>query len=196
MSVQKAVTTVVRPKVEKMRKIINKAAQAGSLIRGELIKENRQELYDDDSQFGMAAPPTKCANISRCAMGELLFKIGYSNKELRGFDFGGGWGQVVYQELWDAYKIDAKDVSKIISGNDSTVGSCSLEDFAKRARKLDKVLTKLDKEAKRVNPHLTRLDNDGTALGPLPSKKEIEVMKKFGVYEQYESDVLDEVDSY
>lgn len=117
--------------------------------------------------------------------GVTLFKAGYSNNDLRDLRPSGDWNNDVYRSLWTEYKIDFADVSKIIDGNDSTIGSCDIKHFAQREKELDKVFTKIDKKRARVNPFKTRMSNDGTVLGPEPTKAEIKVLEKFDVYQDF-----------
>lgn len=178
----KAVKTEVRPRVGKMKKIIHRAAKFNTLIHGYLAMEGYVPVDVESDGTCSLSGNKPCTSVGRCAMGELLFAIGYNNKDLEEMDAGGGWDNEVYQDLWNAYRIDSKDVSKIIGGNDKQ----SSNTVAQREAAVLKVLTKLDVKKPRINPFLTRLDVDGTVLGPLPTKKEVEVLKKFDVYHVYE----------
>lgn len=181
----KAIKTEVRPRVGKMKKIIHRAAKFNTLIHGYLAMEGY--VPDDSLSDGTCSLSGNkpCKSVGRCAMGELLFAIGYSNKDLDSLDAGGAWDNEVYQDLWTAYRIDSSDVGKIIGANDkSGVGTVS-----KRESVVIKALTKLDVKKPRVNPFLTRLSEQGDVLGPLPTKKEVEVLKKFNVYTEYENQI-------
>jgi len=120
-------------------------------------------------------------------MGEFLFNIGYKTNELKGMSAQGNWDQKVYQDLWLAYRIDRRDVTDIIGGNDKPV-SCDVgpEAFAEREARLNEVFDKINVSKPRVDPFKTRLNDDGEAIGPLASKDEIKVLKKFGLYNEYQ----------
>lgn len=179
----KAVKTEVRPRVGKMKKIIHRAAKFETLIHGHLVDTSYGSFQEDDADTCSLSGTKPCKSVGRCAMGELLFAIGYDNKALDEMDAGGGWDNEVYQDLWEAYRIDANDVSKIIGANDKS----GVNNVAKREATVLKALDKLDVKKPRINPFRTRLDSEGVVLGPFPTKKEIAVLKKFDVYDEYES---------
>lgn len=185
MSSQKAVLTVTRPRAGKMRKIIRDAATAETLIGGLLVEFN----VCHTPAKGMGGG--KCDNAGRCAMGELLFRVGYSDSELQEMDGSGDWGGDVYRKLWDAYRIDHKDVDRLIEGNDDIVSPTEGE-FLERQASVEKVIKKIDKKRGRVDPYKTRIGEGGVILGPAPTAAEKKVMEKFNVY----NDFLDQEDEY
>lgn len=171
MSNAKAIKTTVRPKVGRIKKIIKNAAKSKTLIEGYLTESSHDSCNLADGT---------CSNVGRCAMGELLYRIGYSLKELNTMSAGGAWGQDVYQDLWEAYRIDTKDVNRIIGTNDSAAS------IATRETRLLKLVDNF-KSAPRVDPFKTRLDDSGAPIGPLADSKEIKMLKKFNLYDEYEN---------
>lgn len=181
MGQSKAVLTVTRPRAAKMRKIIKRAAKLETLISSALYENNREYVSCHAPSKGMGADG--CDNVGRCAMGELLFRIGYNNSDLEGLSPSGDWDGNVYKGLWDAYRIDKKDVEALIGSNDSVLSVDN--EFTKRQVKVERTINKLDKKRGRVNPYLTILNNNGDPIGPMPTKKEVAVLEKFDVYNEF-----------
>lgn len=181
MGQNNAVLTVTRPRAAKMRKIIKRAAKSETLISSALYENNSEYVTCHAPSKGMGADG--CDNVGRCAMGELLFRIGYNNSDLEDLSPSGDWDGGVYRGLWDAYRIDKKDVAKLIDSNDSV--SSDDDEFTKRRAKVEKTLNKLDKKRGRVNPYLTILDRNGDPIGVMPTKKEVAVLEKFDVYNEF-----------
>lgn len=189
---------VTTPKREKMLRVIARAAQAQSLIGQHFFTDDisstiPNEYYTDTDgveQYGhnpSLLPEGGCKSAGRCAMAELFFAAGYSNNKLA--QMGGTdeeWEQKDFRVLWDQYRIDAKDASRIIGANDDIAG-CSLEAFEKRQNKVSKVIEGL-KDRVRVNPYRYNLSN-GQKNGLIPTKKETEVLKRLGMLEQYKEAV-------
>lgn len=185
---------ITSPKREKMLRVIARAAQAQSLVGGDFfvnsVKDTiRSDYYTDTDgveQYGVdpsLLPEGGCKSAGRCAMAELFFAAGYSNKKLAGMrGTETGWNQKDFRVLWDHYRIDARDASRIIGANDDIEG-CSLEAFQKRQNKVSKVISGL-KDRIRVSPYRYNIQ-DGEKNGLIPNKEEKAVLKRFGVLQHY-----------
>lgn len=172
---------VTIPKREKMLRVIAKAAHNKSLIGGDLFVANIADEvgYEDTS----LSPAAGCKSAGRCAMGELFFAAGYSNKELARMEgTADEWDQKDFRVLWDNYRIDATNARKIINANDDTKG-CSLEAFAKRENKVAKAISGL-KDRVRVDPYRYEISN-GKKYRVILTREEQAVLKELEELGQY-----------
>lgn len=184
-------TKKVSPKREKMLRVIAKAAQARTLIGGDFYTENIEstvpEIYDETLGYSVPNPKLMpeggCKSAGRCAMAELFFAAGYSNKKLADMDGReSGWDQKDFRTLWDNYRIDALDASKIIGANDD-VNGCSLTAFTKRQNKVARVITNL-KDRNRVDPYRYEL-SAGEKHQVILTKEENALLKELVSLGQY-----------
>lgn len=134
----------MKPFVGKMAKVIRQEAAAHKLIEGVLLAGAGDRRFQQ---------PKGCKGAGHCALGALALAAGVSNRQL--------WNmaatphffpQVMHKKLWEAYRIDTRDMQIILDANDDVPG-CTLDcTDAERVRRInkrrDKVLKAIEKVGK------------------------------------------------